>query len=348
MSFKRYIFLYLIDKIKGERSIYGIYHLLKGKRSSQTIQDSMLYSLQKLFQSMENITRKEIESAYEEYEREGLIVKSGQDSYILSENGRQCLTKYQYHYQLPDGLMGFQYAAQAKTFWKRLRVVIQSLSHLIHYEKAYLPVTNERDVLEWVKAFFKRLEYDRFELAAQCYSELEVLLSHRSDHEAFIFVQQLSGYKKVGLTIEQIALSVHLDKYETMLLFQACLQASVKEILDNRSKFSTLYLLIELNENTSLTSSANKTYFYIKKGFPLHKIAEHRRLSIGTIEDHIVEIAMNEPDFNVMNYIPHDDYVKVKKAIASLSTKRLRAIKERVGDGISYFQIRLVMVKEGV
>lgn len=245
MSFKRYLFLYLVDKFKGERSIYGIYHLLKGKRSSQTIQDSVLYSVQELFQSMENITRNEIETVYEEYEKQGLMIKNRKDCYTLSEKGKQCLRECEDDCRLPNGLIGFQYAGLSKIFWKRLRLVIQSLSHLLHYQKSYLPVTNEREILEWAKKFFKRLEYDRFELAARCQKELEVLLSNRSDLEAFIFVKQLSGYQKVGLTLEQIASAVHLDKYETTLLFQACLQSSVKTIIDNRSKFPTLCLFID-------------------------------------------------------------------------------------------------------
>ena len=61
LTFLQTMILFCLQKINGERTIYSIYHLLKGKKSSQTIQDTHLFHLQPLFQTYTNLSRNELE-----------------------------------------------------------------------------------------------------------------------------------------------------------------------------------------------------------------------------------------------------------------------------------------------
>lgn len=45
MTFLQAIVLVQLQRIEGVRTVYSIYHLLKGKKSSQTIQDAHLFNL---------------------------------------------------------------------------------------------------------------------------------------------------------------------------------------------------------------------------------------------------------------------------------------------------------------
>ena len=60
LTFLQTIILFCLQKINGERTIYSIYHLLKGKKSSQTIQDTHLFHLQSLFQTEYELESKRI------------------------------------------------------------------------------------------------------------------------------------------------------------------------------------------------------------------------------------------------------------------------------------------------
>ena len=61
LTFLQTMILFCLHKINGERTIYSIYHLLKGKKSSQTIQDTHLFHLQPFYQTYTNLSRNDLE-----------------------------------------------------------------------------------------------------------------------------------------------------------------------------------------------------------------------------------------------------------------------------------------------
>jgi uncharacterized protein YpbB len=54
--------LFCLQRLKEERTIYGVYHLLKGKKSAQTIQDGQIYGLSFLFQSFPYLKKSSFDS----------------------------------------------------------------------------------------------------------------------------------------------------------------------------------------------------------------------------------------------------------------------------------------------
>jgi len=74
----------------------------------------------------------------------------------------------------------------------------------------------------------------------------------------------------------------------------------------------------------------------------LQEIAAIRQLKTSTIEDHFVELAMNDPYFNFTPFLPHDLFKQIVAVSKSRNTKRLRDIKEELPDA-TYFQIRLAL-----
>jgi len=54
------IVLDILSSMKGERSPSAVYHLLKGKRSSQTIQDAGLFAVSKYFGFCSTLSREQV------------------------------------------------------------------------------------------------------------------------------------------------------------------------------------------------------------------------------------------------------------------------------------------------
>lgn len=348
MSFQTFYFLTLIEKFHGERSISGIYHLLRGKRSSQTLQDRVIFAVQPYFQSIDTISREEMATIYHDCEQRGLIECLTEGHYCLSQKGLRRLDELKDTHDIPEGLFYSNYIDQERLFWKKLSLTVQSLSHLNHQESRFLPVSHERDVLDWTKRFLKKMTQERSQLSYKFFLECHKGLSHFSNLEATIFVQQLSGFQQTGLTLKQIARVENRDIYETTLLFKSSLRALIHEIDHRKSEYPLLSQLVDTKNANGLTVTAEKTRHLIDQGLDIRRIADIRHLTMGTIEDHLVEITMHHPDFEVKAFVSDDIYIKVKNLLEQLSTKRLKRIRVAAGEDVSYFQIRLVMAKESV
>jgi uncharacterized protein YpbB len=72
-------------------------------------------------------------------------------------------------------------------------------------------------------------------------------------------------------------------------------------------------------------------------------------LKVATIEDHFVEIALREKEFSIEMFMEKEKMEKVTKVIEALQTRKLRVLKQAVGEEISYFEVRLVLARmEGI
>src|SRR5699024_2784091 len=94
-----------------------------------------------------------------------------------------------------------------------------------------------------------------------------------------------------------------------------------------------------------LTQSAQKTNDYLNMHMSIEQIAVKRRLKVNTIQDHIVEIALNNRDFSIYQYLSEEKEKIIVHAIQQARSYRLKEIKALVGDNISYFQIRLLLTR---
>ena len=66
---------------------------------------------------------------------------------------------------------------------------------------------------------------------------------------------------------------------------------------------------------------------------------------MNTIYDHIVEIALHDDNFPIEPFVSREKQDEIFKAAEKLKTRKLKLIKEAVGEDIDYFQIRLALTK---
>ncbi|QGS69913.1 hypothetical protein CV093_11310 [Oceanobacillus sp. 143] len=86
------------------------------------------------------------------------------------------------------------------------------------------------------------------------------------------------------------------------------------------------------------------SYFtIITAGLFSRKIASIRDLKINTIHDHLIEIALYETNFPLHHYVDNLEQQEILNAIKLTNSSKLKEIKRRVNDDISYFQIRLIL-----
>lgn len=340
------VVLSILKSINGERTIYSLFHLFQGKRSSQTIQDAHLYKITSYFHTYPSVTRDGLEKMIDRLQHKGLVEEVAETKVILTEKGKETLEQRLSELKFPDYLNGWKYHQVTDSFWERLTLLIQVSSNLIHHESSFIPVRNKKENLIWVKQYIKQQNEDRYMLAERLYGELISALENEKTRPELV-VLRLTGYRKIGLTTMQAAELTGLEPAHYHFEFLNCLHAMFDKVLENEHAYPLLNGLIKkAKRNVPLTISTDKTYRLMQKGYTLEEIAAVRNLKQSTIEDHVVEIAISIKEFNIDHYILQKKKEKILQAAQRNSAKKLKQIKEQVADA-SYFEIRLVLAKYG-
>ncbi|RYL94859.1 hypothetical protein EWI07_04465 [Sporolactobacillus sp. THM7-4] len=346
MTYGYFLFLQLVGRFNGERSLSGIYHLLKGKQSAQPIQDSYLYHVRPFFHSLDTLKRDEFDRVYEECKEKDWLEPSDvqQESVRLTGKGAAFLATLRRKYTLPEGIYLTDYINEETSFWLKLQLTVQTLSELVHGRNAFLPVTRQPAVTESVRHFLQITPIDREKLSGHVFEELSRLLAEGPDDEANVLVGQLSGFGTGGLTIDQLSHQLERDIFECRMLHKAAIRRMMDHLSTRSGAYPFLSRLLDRKRGT-LSLSASRTFQYINRGCSLEEISQARHLSRGTIEDHIVEIALKTNDFSCSPYLSEEVDQSVMEVVSQIQTRQLKRIKERLHDKASYFQIRLSLAK---
>jgi uncharacterized protein YpbB len=343
------LILFCIQKINGERTIYSIYHLLKGKKSSQTIQDSHLFQLIKVFQTFPSISRKYFDDAIIELENNQLIECIEGETYRLTEKGTTLLYEKMTQLPLPKHLNGWKYHSIQEVYWKRLSLLVQVSSNLINFESSYIPIQNEEKVSNWLKATLRKMNRSRESLSEGLLNELITCLS--SDEEEInplVFIIRLTGFRQIGLTPVQAADELEMDPIYYQLEFLNSIHYMIEKIHNHDMEYPILSTLLSDHQKPiNLTNSSAITYKYLTLGYSLDEIAAVRNLRTSTIEDHIVEIALNDSSFQLEPFVSLADQNLIRKSMTILASKQLKKIRQDLNEKVTYFQIRLVLAKFG-
>jgi uncharacterized protein YpbB len=340
------IYLDCLKKFGGERSSSAVFHLLKGKKSSQTIQDSKLFHLSNLFGMYPGLKRKDFDAAVQFLTEEGYLIYSDKDTHVLTNKAELLLESVLDNKPIPASLNGSIYASIGFLFWKRLMLMTQVLSHSKAGSTIYLPVIKDEKVQRWVKQFLKRSAVNKTELSDALYHEMLSHLQRFSDREAAIWVYQLTSNQRIGLTYEQLGEKFKEDAEYIKILFWNLIHHVLEECSLKTQQYPLLYSMVQdLSRIHPLTESTSKTLQLIRLGKSLEDIARIRHLKQSTIEDHIVEISLNDSSFDLSMFLADDCLQVIAMKIEELNTHQLRIVKEALKDRYSYFQIRLAFTR---
>lgn len=348
MNFLTVLILFCILHFNGERSINAVYYLLQGKKSSQTVQDAIWYSLKHLFAIHPELKKDTFQKQIKKL-ADNKLIRMDEKTVQITTLGKEKLNFYLQKQPIPQDLDGWNFQDIDKKFWQRLSLIVQSISNWVNEESKYMPVQRDIYTQTWVKQWLYKwnTKYDKQTLAEKLYRELEQILTfaESSNKNPDFFVARLSGFKEPGLTSSQIAERYKIDEFYYLTVFRSFIHFMIKTISDNYLEYSLLNSIIKNDRREIvLTESTRKTYHYLHMNKSVKEIAAIRNLKESTIEDHIVEIAMMDSTFSIDPFVDCLMQEKIRSAIRKLNTRKLKRIKEEVTEA-DYFAIRLVLSK---
>ncbi|AJD91334.1 hypothetical protein JMA_20170 [Jeotgalibacillus malaysiensis] len=345
MNYLDAIVLAGLDIIDGERTQSSIYHLLKGKKTSQTIQDAQLFGLSPLFQMYRTLKRPYYDHRIQQCKEKGLIREIEPLKFRLTSTGRTALDAYFSDRSFPVFLNGWKYHQITDVFWKRLTLTIQTGSNLIYSNHRFIPVTRDAEVQQWVKHTIRQHRDHLGDFTLKLHDELKNLLENSELPESpELLVGQFSGYNHIGLTNSQLAELFNCGTDELNTRFMNVLHFLFQEIESHPEQFPLLTNMMKTDEKSAIpfTKSTEESYQYLKNRLSIDQIAAVRRLKRSTIEDHVLEIALLDPRFSIDPFIDHSLSERIRTL--HIKSSRLKFIKDQIPEA-DYFQIRLVLAK---
>lgn len=333
------LLLYIICQLDGERTIYAGYHLLRGKRSGQTLQDVEYYQLKPFFSILPKLNVEQFDAAAATLKKDKLIVEDDQAFVHLTERGLAAASRLQkFHFN------GWDYRGRELLFFARLSLTVQTVSHFGKGERSFLPTQRNRDIQFFVKKLLHRQPIGDPQFSRTLGQEvfLAVERSGMTEKQKLIFTHRLDGFQCTGWTWDQLATAFDESSTSVYLSFIESLHLLLKTI----DQVKDVPILQKMTENikvsTHLTDSSLKTKLLFGQGMSMEEIAASRNLKMSTIEDHFVEMSINDVQFPVEEFVSQAEMEAVWRKAEELGTKRLRLLKDEFAN-LSYFQLRLIL-----
>ena len=326
----------------------SIYHLLTGKRSIQTVQDVHLYQLDRFFGIFKKLNKPTFDQMVDELMEQQLLSTPLKATSVSkpTTKGMDWLEENEHHLPLAY-FNGLQYNEIDVIFFERLLLILQVLTNLRMNHSSYIPVIDRPATTRWVKDYYQKNKLQVDIQLEKVYDELFSMLVTFREVEAEMFVDRLTGFQHYGMSVHQLANHYEITVNDVQLLLTGIIHHMLGMIQRKTKEYPLLSELVEdLHANGFITQSAQRTYELIEKGLSIDKIARHRNLTINTIYDHIVEIALYDADFSIEQFVSEEQQNEILHIAKQLDTTRLKKIKDVVSEEISYFQIRLALTSK--
>lgn len=340
----KYILLTSYEKIEGERTIANIYHLLTGRRSIQTIQDAYLFQLNDYYGVYRSLKKRDFDYYINHLVEQGFL-HNDVESLHVTERAKQWL-KQDHHFTDETFFKGKLYHTLHEPFYLRLLLMIQVWTNSQMNNRSYMPVVENRETEYWVKQYYVHTKNNINNHLAGLHDELSQILQTVSERQAHLFVNRLTGYETYGLSLEQLANQFNMRQHDVYVHLISVIHKVIYLVEENRTHFPHIYTFFaDLLTEQSLSKSTEQTNDLLQTGLSVQQIANKRHLSINTIYDHLVEIALHSHQFPYDQFVTDEQVTLILNVVKEIKTFRLKAIKERVPDDITYFQIRLILTQ---
>jgi len=257
----------------------------------------------------------------------------------LTENGRNTVKSiHDFRFN------GFNYRGNEILFFERLSLVVQTLSNFRVGKKSFLPIQKNLEIQQFVKRILMRQPISEPEFSRNIMIEIQQSIdrSGMKDIQKSILTHRLGGFEITGWTWSQLAEQLHITPTSVYLYFIESLHLLL-DVIETSTDFVFLSKITENIKVTSyLTDSSKQTSFYLAEGLSIEEISKIRNLKMSTIEDHFVEIAANDPNFSIEQFVTKTDIEAVIVKVNELRTKRLKILKEEF-NSLTFFQLRLIL-----
>ncbi|MDW0115582.1 helix-turn-helix domain-containing protein [Sporosarcina thermotolerans] len=332
------ILLFIIDKMNGERTLNAGLHLLRGKKSGQTLQDVEYFDLRSFFGIWPKLDEFLYQQTVDELVKNELIT-TDQKFCRLTEKGKKEVNGF----RCPQ-FKGWDYRGREVIFFGRIALAVQTISHFRSGSTSFTPIQRDREIQLFVKRLLEGKPLTEPEFGKRIGDELKraLVASGMSDRHKYIFSNRLTGNGVTAKTLDQLASELNSSPSGIYLLFIESLHMLLPavESTDNFPFLKTC--ATDVKVHSYLTESALRTKKLFDQGYSMEDIVRVRNLKMSTIEDHIIEMAMNDELFPVTHFISEDSIQAVLSKSKELGTKRLKLLKNEF-EKLSYFELRLIL-----
>jgi len=336
MSFDS-ILLTIFQRLHGERSAQGVYHILRGKRSGQTLQDVEYYQVKSYYALLPQLSASEFQQALERMVADGLIYI---DKLVyVTAKGQMATGSEMWRFN------GWDYRGREREFGRRLALTVQTLSNLRSGETMFMPIQKELPTQQFVKGFLRNQSKPMNTLSISLQKELEHALTDAQvpELQCTIVIGRLSGNRLTAFTWEQMAESLNMPIRSIQLHYLEALHMLLDFIHQQRKTPLLKELAAGCKVDTYLTQSAERTRKLFERGYTVEQISSLRNLKLSTIEDHFIEMAANVESFPYEEFVTNEQIDQVWRHVEQMQTKRLRVLKEQCPE-LTYFQLRLIII----
>jgi len=335
----------LIDcfqKLNQERTSSSVYNLLIGKKAIQTIQDARFYHLADYYGIYPDLTKMDYNQQLQQLLEADYLLEDDEQRLQITKKGQAWLTANK---TTLAGFYGSAYKNMIEPFKQRFLLFIQTFTNIAKNEYQFIPISDNHEIEQFVKGFYKQYKHRSMDMLKQLYMELEQALSMLSELEASMFVDRLTGFYSYGSSLQQLSQDYQQSIPDCYLTLQKVFY-HLLYVQEHGENYSILKLFVKNlgTADTPLSQTAQFTLRLLQKRHTFDEIMRIRRLKENTIQDHLVEIAMHEEAFPFFDYLDSSIYEEIKEVVHRKQTYRLKEIKINVHPDISYFQIRLALV----
>lgn len=290
-----------------------LFHLLVGKRSTSLMY--FVYSKQFFvyYGSCPDLKKSRFESIISQLVHDGTLRKFGKNLSSTKDSN----TSFK-HWTMNE--ISFVSMKQLAVYQEATRLLFQVMSFSSFEEGNYIPVSDHVVIQQLVKQYLHQQKatyrMTTQEVCQTLIKELFELFQTQKDNKVELFLSFFQSPNCSPLTtaqrIEQFA-----PKYvqEEMKVLEPLLWKEWLSLFSKGQKnYPMLFSWVQtLHKHIGLAShSAQHTWSYFKKGFPLEYIAAERNLKFSTICDHLIEVVLCyelKDTLKVINSYYHPDWV---------------------------------------
>ncbi|KXG43368.1 helix-turn-helix domain-containing protein [Tepidibacillus infernus] len=348
-----FFILWVVYQLNGDRSITGVVRILKGSYAKQTIQDTQFYNLHPYYGLFDGISANEIINQIEELTKHHFLYIQNEQLIItpqginqLDKLKRNIVKNQLFHIEQDHSILLIDRTTK-NTFWKRLSLLIQTLSYLSYHDFHFSPVISDLPVQKWVKKLLISNTTDRVQrLTNQLHLEMNQLKDDLSEPEQKILLYRLSGRHRMAFTWRQLEEELGYSIQEIKIMFNNLTYRLLQKVYHDPTRFKLLNMISEIdNKRSYLSPSTIKTMQLLNHGFSIEEIARKRGLTEGTIYDHIVEIILHSP-IDLTRFTDEWKIEQIRELYRSIGSTNLSEYKKRLDPAISYHEIRMVLADQ--
>ncbi|MDN4608761.1 helix-turn-helix domain-containing protein [Sporosarcina highlanderae] len=332
------ILLFIINKMNGERTLNAGLHLLRGKKSGQTLQDVEYFDLKPLFGIWPKLDEVLYQQTADELINKALITSDEKFCRLTEKGGVEVQ-----HFQLPR-FKGWDYRGREKVFFGRIALAVQTISYFRTGSTSFNPIQRDREIQLFVKRLLEGKPLTDPKFGKRISEELKraLVTSGISDRQKYIFANRLTGRGETAKTYDQLASELDSSPSAVYLLFIESLHMLLP-VVENPENYPFLNkCAFDIKVHSYLTDSALRTKKLFDQGYSMKDISKTRNLKMSTIEDHIIEMATNDERFPVTHFVSKDTIQAVLSKSEEMGTKRLKLLKNEF-QMLSYFELRLIL-----